>query len=72
MDKRDELYAKWYNCSLCEECVLAFDKRWKISKSTSEYLQQTIFAYEQGQSLANDIGALTYIECSAKYCDGTW
>ena len=41
-------------------------------QDNNEYLQQTIVAYEQGQSLAKDIGALAYIECSAKYRDGTW
>ena len=71
VDKRDELYANWCNCSLCQECVLGCDKRWKISKTTNEYLQQTIVVYEQGKSLAKDIGALAYIECSAKYRDGT-
>ena len=65
-DKRDEMHIKWCHCNeyTYSNC---------LSNSTSNPILpiDVVVTYEEGLSVAKTIGALTYIECSAKYRENT-
>jgi Ras family protein A len=76
MDIRDELFANYCQCSLCNRFGVygcwtlvsgAMDNGAKDGQGAKDNDSSVIVTSERGQLVAREIGAKAYIECSAKY-----
>lgn len=72
-DCRDEVYANWCSCEICQHCHLGCQKGLNTLRrmDADELLKCTMLSFDQGYSLAKDSGAVAYQECSAKFRDNT-
>ena len=72
-DLRDEQYANWCCCEVCQDCHLGCEKGRNTLKrmEADKFLHSTLLSYDQGCLVAQDIGAVAYEECSAKFRDNT-
>lgn len=72
-DVRDAAVANWCQCHLCLEDSLGCLKgRATLQRMSSDaVLSKNIVSHQQGKEVARSMGALAYVECSAKYRDGS-
>ena len=72
-DYRDEVYANWCCCEICQDCYLGCEKGFNTLKKmqADEFLHSTMLSYDQGCLMAEQVGAVGYEECSAKFRDNT-
>lgn len=67
VDKRDEIYSNWCSCNEWTQKGFC----WHIFQINPTNLQRYIVTSQHGQSVAREIGAHAYMECSAKYRERT-
>ena len=72
-DLRDELYANWCCCQVCQECYLGCEKGKNTLKriEADEFLNSSLLTTAQGIAIAKRVKAVGYSECSAKFRDNT-
>lgn len=72
-DYRDEVYANWCCCEICQDCHLGCEKGFNTLKKmqADKFLHSAMLSYDQGCLMAEQVGAVGYEECSAKFRDNT-
>ncbi len=72
-DLRDEQYANWCCCEVCQDCHLGCEKGRNTLKrmEADRFLHSNLLSYDQGCLVAKQVGAVGYEECSAKFRDNT-